>query len=35
MPPDIAVEVLAPEAAPVRPPEDHSDAGEAQPAAAH
>jgi len=35
IPPDIAVEVLAPEAAPARPPEDHSDAGAEQPATVH
>jgi hypothetical protein len=35
IPPDIAVEVLAPEAAPARPPEDHRGAGAAEAAAVH
>jgi len=33
LPPELPVEVIAPEAAPVRPPPEDSDAGEAEPAA--
>jgi hypothetical protein len=33
LPPELPVEVIAPEAAPATPPEDHSDAGEAEEAA--